>query len=80
MLLRLSVAADFYTSNKTLMQNPPDVTFDLILDRFWLGILPESLIPTVMYILVISLLGIVISDKIWLRLNYRETAAEDKIK
>lgn len=56
LLLEVQVAADYYTDNKLLMLNPPSVLVDLILDPLLLNVLPQSLVPTVGYLV---LLGIV---------------------
>ncbi|KAK4678422.1 hypothetical protein QC764_307504 [Podospora pseudoanserina] len=55
LLLRLLAKADFYTTNQTLMSNPPPVAADLILDPFLLNLLPRSLAPTAGYIILVAI-------------------------
>ncbi|KAK0747693.1 hypothetical protein B0T21DRAFT_379686 [Apiosordaria backusii] len=55
LLLRILAAADFYTTNKTLMSHPPPVIADIILDPFLFNILPRSLAPTVGYIIAVAI-------------------------
>ena len=71
LLLQLSSAADYFTTNRTLMQQVPPVDVDLgesmdsslerprltttVLDPFFLNIFPESLGPTALYILLLAL-------------------------
>ncbi|KAI1825350.1 hypothetical protein F4861DRAFT_538035 [Xylaria intraflava] len=57
MLLRVLAAADFYTTNHTLMENVPPVHVDIIMDPFISNILPRSLIPTVAYIIVVAIVS-----------------------
>jgi hypothetical protein len=47
------------------MQNPPDVLVDIILDPFIFNIVPQSLVPTGAYILVIALLAFYLSGLVW---------------
>ncbi|KAK0674547.1 hypothetical protein QBC41DRAFT_369494 [Cercophora samala] len=54
LLLRLHAAADFYTTNQTLMSDPPPVIANLILDPFLFNVLPRSLAPTVGYIILVA--------------------------
>ncbi|KAI0861374.1 hypothetical protein F4860DRAFT_169196 [Xylaria cubensis] len=54
LLLRIVAAADFYTTNHTLMRNAPPILVDIILDPFILNILPRSLLPTVIYIIAVA--------------------------
>ncbi|KAF2478693.1 hypothetical protein BDY17DRAFT_231434, partial [Neohortaea acidophila] len=63
--LRVQAAADFYTSNQTLMQYPPPVNLDIILDPYFANVFPTSLGPTAVYITVLAILGWYISDWIW---------------
>ncbi|PBP28055.1 hypothetical protein BUE80_DR001022 [Diplocarpon rosae] len=55
LLLRLFAAADYYTTNKTLMEHVPSVYADLILDPFVFNIFPRSLLPTAAYIIMVAL-------------------------
>ncbi|KAI5207855.1 hypothetical protein E4T39_01727 [Aureobasidium subglaciale] len=55
LFLRIQSAANFYTTNKELMQHPPPVNVDIILDPYLLNVFPQSLLPTAAYILVLAL-------------------------
>ncbi|KAI1132197.1 hypothetical protein F5Y10DRAFT_7064 [Nemania abortiva] len=57
LLLRIDAAADFYTTNRTLMKNVPPVFVDIILDPFILNVLPRSLLYTVSYIIVVTIVS-----------------------
>lgn len=57
LFLRIQAAADYFTLNKTLMEHVPPVHVDLILDPYLLSILPQSLMPTAGYIVVIALIA-----------------------
>ncbi|KLU91548.1 hypothetical protein MAPG_10066 [Magnaporthiopsis poae ATCC 64411] len=54
LLLQILAAADYYTDNQTLMSNVAPVHVDIILDPFIMNILPQSLAPTVGYVLFIA--------------------------
>ncbi|KFX90346.1 hypothetical protein O988_08250 [Pseudogymnoascus sp. VKM F-3808] len=55
LLLSISAAADFYTTDASLMANPPPVLVDIILDPFILNVFPRSLIPTAGYITIVAI-------------------------
>jgi len=55
LLLRIQAAADYYTMDQTLMQEVPPVYVDIILDPFILNLVPRSLIPTAVYIIVLAI-------------------------
>ncbi|KAI5928129.1 hypothetical protein F4810DRAFT_706023 [Camillea tinctor] len=57
LFLQILAAADYYTMNNTLMQHVPPVHVDIILDPFILNLLPRSLVPTVAYIIAVSLVS-----------------------
>lgn len=69
LFLRIFAAADYYTTNKTLMSNVPPVYVDIILDPFILNVLPQSLIPTVGYIVVVAIISWFIAQQVslWIR-------------
>ncbi|KAI1754689.1 hypothetical protein F4782DRAFT_456148 [Xylaria castorea] len=69
LLLRIIAAADFYTTNHTLMRNAPPVLVDVILDPFILNILPCSLLPTVIYIVAVAIVSWFVGKRIssWVR-------------
>ncbi|KAK7535518.1 hypothetical protein IWX49DRAFT_510152 [Phyllosticta citricarpa] len=50
LFLHIQAAADFFTLNKTLMNDPPDVKAEIILDPYILNVLPRSLVPTGIHI------------------------------
>ncbi|KAF2182698.1 hypothetical protein K469DRAFT_585537 [Zopfia rhizophila CBS 207.26] len=54
LFLRIQAAASFYTTNRTLMEHPPAVDADIILDPYLLNILPRSLGPTAIYISAVA--------------------------
>jgi hypothetical protein len=55
LLLSISAAADFYSTNKALMDNPPPVLVDIILDPFLYNVFPRSLVATAGYIVVVAI-------------------------
>ncbi|KAK4580211.1 hypothetical protein LTR86_000414 [Recurvomyces mirabilis] len=65
LFLRLQAAADFFSSNTTLMQDPPPVDIDLILDPYLGNIFPRSLLPTGIYIVLLAIGGWWVSGVIW---------------
>ncbi|KAH9898719.1 hypothetical protein F4778DRAFT_193347 [Xylariomycetidae sp. FL2044] len=55
LFLRILAAADYYTTNETLMRHVPPVHVDIILDPFvGFNVLPRSLVPTVGYIMLVA--------------------------
>ncbi|KAF2003028.1 hypothetical protein P154DRAFT_544074 [Amniculicola lignicola CBS 123094] len=54
LFLRIQAAASFFSSNHTLMEHPPPVDADIILDPFILNVLPRSLAPFAAYISVVA--------------------------
>lgn len=54
LFLHIQAAADYYTMNRTLMETVPPVFVDIILDPYLLNVLPRSLVPTVVYILLLA--------------------------
>ncbi|KAL5352754.1 hypothetical protein ACLOAV_002702 [Pseudogymnoascus australis] len=55
LLLSISVAADYYTTDAYLMENPSPVFVDVILDPFILNVFPRSLVPTAGYITIVAI-------------------------
>ena len=83
LFLQIFAAADYYTMNKTLMENVPPVYVDIILDPFILNLLPRSLLPTVAYITLLAIGSWYLSAYIskWLRqLASKNVEAEKKGK
>lgn len=70
LFLRIQAAADYYTMNQTLMQEVPPVYVDIILDPFILNVVPKSLIPTAVYIVILAIGSWLLSQSInqWIRL------------
>ncbi|KAB5582561.1 hypothetical protein GE09DRAFT_1211202 [Coniochaeta sp. 2T2.1] len=54
LFLRIRAKADYFTTNATLMSHPPPVDVDVILDPFVGGVLPRSLVPTVVYVVIVA--------------------------
>lgn len=54
LFLKIDAKADYYTTNKTLMENPEPVDVDIILDPFLWNVLPRSLVPTVGWVVVVA--------------------------
>lgn len=71
--LRIQAAADFFSSNQTLMQHPPPVDVDIILDPYLLNVFPASLSPTALYISVLAVVGYFVSGVLW---RYLSPSAE----
>ncbi|KAI3340351.1 hypothetical protein F4824DRAFT_418553 [Ustulina deusta] len=57
LLLRVNAAADFYTTNHTLMENVPPIIVDIILDPFILNVLPRSLLSTAIYTAAVAIVS-----------------------
>ncbi|KAI8943452.1 hypothetical protein NX059_001461 [Plenodomus lindquistii] len=55
LFLRVQAAASYYSTNRTLMDSPPPVHVDLILDPFILNIFPKSLAPFAIYISAVAI-------------------------
>jgi len=64
LFLQILAAADYFSANKTLMETVPPVYVDIILDPFFFNVLPQSLLPTVGYIVVIAVISLVLSRKV----------------
>jgi hypothetical protein len=68
LFLRVQAAADFFASNKTLMQSPPLVDVDIILDPYLGNVFPSSLVLTAAYIVALAVGSWIASGIIWKRL------------
>lgn len=64
LFLRVRAAADFFTTNKALMSNPPAVDVDLILDPYVFNFVPRSLGPTAAYIIALAGVAWFVSGRI----------------
>ncbi|KAG9665631.1 hypothetical protein KCU95_g14253, partial [Aureobasidium melanogenum] len=69
LFLRVQSAANFYTTDQALMQHPPPVYVDIILDPYLLNIFPQSLLPTAAYILVLAVASWFLSGFVWSKLQ-----------
>jgi len=65
LFLRILAAADYYTLDKSLMENVPPVLVDIILDPYLLNVFPKSLLPTAGYILLVAIASWFISGYVW---------------
>ncbi|RMZ17731.1 hypothetical protein D0860_00343 [Hortaea werneckii] len=54
LFLRVQAAADYFSTNKTLMRHPPPVDVDIILDPYRGNIFPQSLTLTAGYIVLLA--------------------------
>jgi hypothetical protein len=80
LFLRITAAADYFTTNTSLMQNVPPVYVDIILDPFLFNLLPRSLAPTAVYILVVAAISYFAARHVvlpWLLETFVTTAADD---
>lgn len=64
LLLRVQAAADYFTDNVALMNNPPPVLVDLILDPFVFNAVPRSLLPTAGYLILVGLVTWFVAQRI----------------
>jgi hypothetical protein len=64
-LVQVQSAADFFSTNKTLTNNPPTVDVDIILDPYVGNIFPRSLIPTAAYIVFLAVGSFLLSSTTW---------------
>jgi hypothetical protein len=80
MLLRIYAAADYFTDNVSLMQSPPPVLADVILDPFLFNIVPTSLLPTAAYLIIVALASWFVARNIatWLQSIATAPDGEDK--
>ncbi|KAK4455685.1 hypothetical protein QBC34DRAFT_390642 [Podospora aff. communis PSN243] len=78
LFLEILAAADFFTTNTTLMQNPPLVEADIILDPFMFNVLPRSLVPTIGYIVVVAAGSLMIAR--WIVAHIRAIASTETQK
>ena len=69
LFLRIRSAADFFTTNHTLMQTPPPVAVDIILDPYIGNVFPRSLIPTAAYIVILAIGSWFVSGILWTALK-----------
>jgi hypothetical protein len=55
LFLQVFTAADYYTTNQTLMDHVPPVFVDIILDPYIFNVFPRSLLPTAAYITILAI-------------------------
>jgi hypothetical protein len=69
-LLQILAAADYYTTNRTLMEHVQPVFVDIILDPYLLNVLPRSLVPTGVYLVVVAISSWILAKYIakWLHM------------
>lgn len=79
LFLRIQAAADFYTLNASLLNNPPAVEVDLSLDPYVFNVIPRSLLPIGIYLSFVVIASLFLSRAVarWLH-NIGENAAEKK--
>lgn len=80
LLLRVASAADFYTTNKSLMRNPPPVDVDIILDPFIANVFPASLLPVAGYIVLLAVISWPVSQFVWNLLQPRSSVPTGKTR
>lgn len=82
LFLQIFAAADYFSLDKTLMDNVPPVHVDVILDPFLLNIFPQSLLPTAGYIIVVAVIGWFASTWLYNRfvLPVSHTGAQEGLK
>ncbi|OAA54887.1 hypothetical protein ISF_08158 [Cordyceps fumosorosea ARSEF 2679] len=54
LLLQVHAAADYFSHHEELMRDPPPVLVDLILDPYLLNAVPESLVLTAAYVVLVA--------------------------
>jgi hypothetical protein len=65
LFLQIFTSADYFTTDKALMENPPPVHVDIILDPYMFNIFPRSLVPTGVYILTVAVGAWFVSRIVW---------------
>lgn len=75
LFLQIFAAAEYFTMNKTLMETVPPVLADVILDPYILNVLPKSLVPTGIYLVILAVIAWFLSGYIWRLLS--SIASED---
>ncbi|KAJ4369932.1 hypothetical protein N0V83_005696 [Neocucurbitaria cava] len=78
LFLRIQAAASYYSTNRTLMESPPPVHVDIILDPFLLNIFPQSLGPFALYVSAVAVGAWFLSGYIYRWLLSVATETPDK--
>lgn len=74
LLLEILAAADYFTDDANLMEKVEPVHVDIILDPYVFNVLPRSLIPTVLYVLVVAIVFWLVARR--MAAGFREFASE----
>ncbi len=61
LLLHVHAAADYFSADKALMENPPPVLVDLILDPYWHNAIPHSLLLTLGYVVMVAISSVFVA-------------------
>ncbi|GAB1313160.1 GPI transamidase component PIG-T [Madurella fahalii] len=64
LLLRILAAADYFTTDASLMSNVPPVDVDIILDPFLFNVLPRSIAGTACYIVGVAIAAYFLAGQI----------------
>lgn len=81
LLLRIIAAADYFIDSSELMRKPPPVLVDLILDPYLYNVVPQSLLPTAVYIVILAVVTWFVAQ--WIAtslLAYARSNDEGKVK
>jgi len=54
LFLQIFAASDYFSLNQTLMDAPPPVRVDVILDPYLFNVYPRSLLPTTLHVIMIA--------------------------
>ncbi|RFU75662.1 hypothetical protein TARUN_6555, partial [Trichoderma arundinaceum] len=80
-LVRVLAAADYVSHHASLMTDPPPVLVDLILDPYLYNVLPQSLVPTVCYLVVVGIVTWFVARWVARSLtSFASTSSDDKAK
>lgn len=79
LFLEILAAADYFTTNTTLMQHPQPIDADIILDPFLFNVLPRSLLPTVGVVIVVAIVSFLLSQWVVTQLG-RIVAVDEKMQ
>lgn len=74
LFLRVQATADYFSLDKSLMENVPPVAADLVLDPFLLNVFPRSLVPTAGWIVVVAAVAVAVAR--WVTGEFRGLALE----
>jgi hypothetical protein len=82
LLLQILAAADYFTTNATLMENVPPVHADIILDPYLFNVLPQSLASIAAYVAMLAVISFFIAKLVvsWIRSLASRSANPDESK